>query len=185
MNNMEKLIQSLREHAQKFPSEKHSCEKTITWIENYWEYAFVRENLEGHITASMFIINPERTKVLLMLHKKFQRWQQFGGHCDGETDTISVALREFHEESGVAYVPNLIGDIFISDVHDIPVDLQWRPRHLHFDLMYIGTIPEDTPFLREEREVDDIQWFEIEGIEKYIESDILVRIEKIKNLKND
>jgi 8-oxo-dGTP pyrophosphatase MutT (NUDIX family) len=56
----------------------------------------------------MMITNPERTKVLLMLHKKFQRWQQFGGHCDGETDVRSVAIREFHEESDILAEPEII-----------------------------------------------------------------------------
>ena len=54
------------------------------------------------------IANPERTKVLLMLHKKFGRWQQFGGHCDGEVDVRNVALREFHEESGILVEPEII-----------------------------------------------------------------------------
>ena len=53
------------------------------------------------------IVNPEKTKVLLMLHKKFQRWQQFGGHCDGEIDVRNVAVREFHEESGITLEPEL------------------------------------------------------------------------------
>ena len=55
----------------------------------------------------MIITNPEKTKVLLMLHKKFQRWQQFGGHCDGEIDVRNVAIREFHEESGITLEPEL------------------------------------------------------------------------------
>jgi 8-oxo-dGTP pyrophosphatase MutT (NUDIX family) len=70
----------------------------------------------------MFIVNPEMTKVLLMLHKKFGRWQQFGGHCDGETDVRSVAIREFHEESGVEESIEVIPGIFHVGVHDVPLD---------------------------------------------------------------
>lgn len=72
----------------------------------------------------MMITNPERTKVLLMLHKKFQRWQQFGGHCDGEINVSNVALREFQEESGVSLVPERVGNIFMVDVHSVPVDVK-------------------------------------------------------------
>lgn len=82
----------------------------------------MKDNLAGHITASMFITNPERTKLLLMLHKKFQRWQQFGGHCDGEIDVRIVALREFHEESGILDEPEMSDAIFHVDVHDVPID---------------------------------------------------------------
>lgn len=78
------------------------------WIREHGEFAFQRENLDGHLTASMFIVNPERTRVLLMFHKKLQRWQQFGGHCDGDTDVFAVAVREFHEESGIMTEPYIL-----------------------------------------------------------------------------
>jgi hypothetical protein len=60
-----------------FPEEKLSTEKTISWIREYGEFAFVKENLSGHITASLWITNPEKTKVLMMYHKRFQMWTQF------------------------------------------------------------------------------------------------------------
>ena len=70
----------------------------------------------------MFIVNREMTKVLLMLHKKFGRWQHFGGHCDGETDVRSVAIREFHEESGVEESIEVIPGIFHVGIHDVSLD---------------------------------------------------------------
>ena len=181
MTEILQLIESLRRHAKNFPSEKESCMKTTQWLEKYWEFAFVKENLDGHITGSMMITNPERTKVLLMLHKKFQRWQQFGGHCDGQHDVKNVAIREFQEESGVSIVPEMIWDIFMVDVHDIPIDSKWRPPHFHFDIMYLGIIPENTILSRQELEVDDIWWFDIDGIEKYVEKDMLWRVRKIQS----
>lgn len=130
----------------------------------------------------MVIMNPSRTKVLLMLHKKFKRWQQFGGHCDGEIDVRAVAIREFHEESGIDTEPTIIGNIFLADVHDVPLDAKWRPPHYHFDIMYLGIIGEHVPFSRQESEVDDIRWFPIEWIDKYVEEDMVNRINKIKIL---
>lgn len=179
------LIASLDSHALDFPLEKEYCEKTISWIQDFQESAFVKSNLAGHITASLLIMNTERTKVLLMFHKKLQFWVQFGGHCDGEIDTVSVAVREFHEESGIDREPTIVADIFDVHVHDIPMDKKWTPPHLHHDILYLASIPEDTPFTRQESEVDDIRWFDIDGIEKYIaEERMLYMIEKIKNLKN-
>jgi hypothetical protein len=78
MKKIKELISSLQSHGDRFPHEKEACEGIVSWIYEYGESAFLRENLAGHLTASMFIVNPERTQVLLMLHKKFQRWQQFG-----------------------------------------------------------------------------------------------------------
>ena len=176
---MNSLITSLQHHASRFPDEKVSCDATIAWIQKYREFAFVKENFDWHLTGSMMITNPEKTKVLLMFHKKFQRWQQFGGHCDGETDVRSVALREFHEESGISRDPHIVEDIFMVDVHDISMDAKWRKAHQHFDIIYLGTIPEDTPFSRQESEVDDIRWFDISTIERYVEDDMVERIRKI------
>lgn len=156
------LIFSLREHIIRTPEDREATEKTITWIEQYREFAFVKGNVSGHLTGSMIITNPEKTKVLLMLHKKFQRWQQFWWHCDGEIDVRNVALREFHEESGISRIPDIFPYILHVDVHTVPVDAKWTPEHLHLDLLYLGIIPEDTSFSRQESEVDDIRWFTLE-----------------------
>ena len=176
---LENLITSLHEHASRFPEEKWSCEYTIDWIRKYWDLSFSRENFLWHITWSLLITNPERTKVLLMLHKKFQRWQQFGGHCDGDTNVRKVALREFHEESGISIDPELVGDIFRVEVHDIPLDIKWFPLHQHFDIMYLGILPETVIYCRQESEVDEIRWFDIDSIQYFVTWDRLERIHKI------
>ncbi len=177
--SLSSLISELQAHALQYPQEKDATLQTIAWIETHGTFAFVKDNLDGHITGSMMITNPDQTKVLLMLHKKFQRWQQFGGHCDGEIDVRGVAIREFHEESGIDREPEIIWEIFLVDVHAISRDAKGRPPHFHFDIMYLGVIPEDTPFTRQESEVDDIRWFDREGIESLIEQDMVWRIEKI------
>jgi 8-oxo-dGTP pyrophosphatase MutT (NUDIX family) len=74
----------------------------------------------------------------------------------------------------------MIDGIFDANVHDVPEN-RWVPPHKHLDILYLGIIPEDTPFSRQESEVDDIRWFDIEWIEKYIgEKRMLDMIEKIK-----
>ena len=60
-----------------------------------------RENATAHFTASCWIVNPDRTKVLMAYHNLYQSWAWLGGHADGEADLLSVALREANEESGV------------------------------------------------------------------------------------
>lgn len=179
------LISSLKQHGHDFPLEKSYTYQTIDWIREYSESAFVKDNTAGHITGSMLITNIERTKVLLMFHKKLQFWVQFGGHCDGETDVLAVAIREFHEESGIEIEPLVHAGIFDIHVHYIPIDSKGTPPHIHHDILYLATIPEDTLFVRQESEVDDIRWFDIEWIEKYIaEERMLYMIEKIKKLRN-
>lgn len=181
------LISTLHKYWEDFPDEKYISDRISLWIERYWEFAFVKENLEWHITATILIVNPSRTMVLLMFHKKLQLWTAFGGHCDGEIDTKSVAMREFHEESWILEDPEIIGDIFSLQIWDIAERTNLtgilQPEHQHYDILYLATIPEDTPFVRQESEVDDIRWFDIVWIEEYVgEKRMLDMIEKIQKL---
>ncbi len=123
-----------------------------------------------------------------MYHKKYQMWCQFGGHCDeGETDVYAVAIREFHEESGIIQVPRVSEQILGVQVWDIAERTSstgmYQPAHEHYDILYVWIISEDTPFSGQESEVDDIRWFDIEGIEKYIgEKEMLNMIQRAQQL---
>jgi 8-oxo-dGTP pyrophosphatase MutT (NUDIX family) len=179
------LISSLEQHAQDFPIEKIYTEKTIDWINEYGEFAFVKNNTLGHITGSMLITNTERTRVLLMFHKKYQEWTQFGGHCDGETDVLAVAIREFHEESGIMEEPIIFDDIFSVQMWDVSERTSssgiFQPAHNHYDIIYLACISEDIHFSRQESEVDDIRWFDISEAKKIISTpQALYLLEKIK-----
>ncbi len=178
-----RIITLLEDHIFSFPEDREATEKVIDWIEQYQEFAFMKDNLAWHITASMLITNPERTKVLLMLHKKFKRWQQFGGHCDGEVEVRNVAIREFHEESGILIEPVMSDAIFHVDVLDVPVDAKDRPAHHHYDILYLGSIPEDTAFTCQESEVDDIKWFTLDEALLVNDERLMKQcIAKIKNI---
>lgn len=64
--------------------------------------AFSKKLLSGHITASVFLINATRDKVLLTHHAKLGKWLQLGGHCDGIKDPFFNAHKEAYEESGLS-----------------------------------------------------------------------------------
>ena len=54
----------------------------------------------GHITASTAVLDADRRRVLLTLHRKIGRWLQLGGHCErGDMTLAATALREATEES--------------------------------------------------------------------------------------
>ena len=63
--------------------------------------AFERSNLIAHMTASAWVVNPARDKVLMVYHKIYDSWSWTGGHADGERDLLPVALREVREETGL------------------------------------------------------------------------------------
>ena len=90
----------------------------------------------GHITGGAWIVDFTRRFVLLTHHRKLDKWLHLGGHAEGELNALAVALREAHEESGLAGIRPLSEKIFDVDVHFIPAR-ENQPEHLHYDIRYL------------------------------------------------
>lgn len=104
------------------------------------EDAFCRENQIAHMTASAWVVNPARDKVLMVYHRIFDSWSWTGGHADGERDLLSVALREVAEETGISLLKSVTEDIFSLEI--LTVDGhekhgQYVPSHLHMNVTYL------------------------------------------------
>ena len=93
----------------------------------------------GHLTASGFVLSPDRASVLLVEHVKLGRWLQPGGHLEAEDHSFEqAARREIYEETGLEdldYDASMSG-LFDLDVHMIPMH-GGEPEHLHFDLRFV------------------------------------------------
>ena len=125
-----------------------------------------RENATAHFTASCWIVNPDRTKVLMAYHNLYQSWAWLGGHADGEEDLLAVALREVREESGVQTVRPASEDIFSLEV--LTVDGHQKrgkyvSSHLHLNVTYL-LIADDTDALTvKPDENSGVKWFTPDG----------------------
>jgi 8-oxo-dGTP pyrophosphatase MutT (NUDIX family) len=65
--------------------------------------ALRREGRPSHLTASAVVLDPGRTRVLLVLHARTGLWLQPGGHVeDADACLAAAALREAVEETGIA-----------------------------------------------------------------------------------
>jgi hypothetical protein len=103
------LKQALEEYRPNDKLEKIGLEKTKEFLlEN--NNCFDRSNLEGHIVAGAMIIDKEGN-VLRNHHKFLNKWLHFGGHSDGEEDSLSVAKREVEEEAGMTLPSNFAVEI--------------------------------------------------------------------------
>ncbi|MDX2604606.1 NUDIX hydrolase [Streptomyces caniscabiei] len=106
----------------------------------------------GHITASGLVIDPERGRVLLTLHKKLRMWLQMGGHCEpGDTALADSALREATEESGIEGLTLLPGGPVRLDRHHTPC--AW-----HLDVQYAALAPADAVEAISDESLD-LRWF--------------------------
>ena len=81
-----------------------------------------RQNALAHFTASAWIVNPTRTRVLMAYHNIYHSWSWLGGHADGESDLLAVALREAREESGIRSARPVSENIFSLEALTIKPD---------------------------------------------------------------
>ena len=90
---MQKLIQSIEDFKPSCEQEEKDKEQLLEFI-NSFDDVLTRKNIIGHLCASAWVMNKEKTKILLVYHNIFGGYIFPGGHLDGETDSLAVAQRE-------------------------------------------------------------------------------------------
>ena len=130
------------------------------------EDAFVRTCPNAHMTASAWVVNRDRSKVLMVYHKIYDSWSWTGGHADGEEDLLSVAVREVKEETGVKTVTPVSDDIYSLEV--LTVDGhekrgRYVSSHLHMNVTYLLEADEAEELRVCEDENRGVSWFTLEG----------------------
>ena len=133
----------------------------LGWIRNN-ENAFSRENTVAHITASAWVVNKDRSKVLMVYHNIYNSWSWMGGHADGETDLLAVALREVKEEAGISHVCPVSEEIF--SLESLTVDGhvkkgKYVSSHLHLNVTYLLEADSEEAVSIKADENSGVAWF--------------------------
>lgn len=126
---------------------------------------FYRSHKIDHMTASAWVVNPQRTKVLMVYHNIYDSWSWMGGHADGEQDLLQVAVREVQEESGLENIRCLTDDIFSLEVLTADGHIkhgEYVSSHLHLNLTYLLEADEDEELFVKEDENSGVAWFSLE-----------------------
>jgi 8-oxo-dGTP pyrophosphatase MutT (NUDIX family) len=153
------LAVALDQYVARYPDEADAAHFRA-WLAGS-DRPFHRETLAGHFTGSAWLVSADGQRVLLMHHRKLQRWLQPGGHADGEPDLANVALREAEEETGLTdlVVHPLLFDI---DRHSIPARGH-EPEHWHYDARYVVQARGSEAFAANEESLG-LAWREIKAI---------------------
>ena len=154
--------------------EQEMWEQTLAFV-NTHTHCFERSLLVGHVTGSAWVVSENYQEVLLMHHRKLDRWFQPGGHCDGKPDVASVAMREALEETGVSLLslPDPL-PIFDIDIHPIPARAH-EPEHLHYDIRFLLLADRTVP-LQPNSESKEVRWVALDSVAGYNASESILRM---------
>ena len=133
MITRKKLIEKIENYKPFNEQEEKDKPLILDWIRNN-ENAFTREKTIAHITVSAWVVNKDRSKVLMVYHNIYNSWSWLGGHADGETDLLSVALREVREEAGISNVQPVSEEIFSLEALTVDGHIKkgkYVSSHLH------------------------------------------------------
>jgi ADP-ribose pyrophosphatase YjhB (NUDIX family) len=123
------------------------------------EDCFERALAVGHFCGSCWLENYDGTKFLLSLHSKYRNWVPLGGHADGDSDIMGVAMKEAHEESGLEHLEFVSDEIFDIGVYQFP-ERDGVPAHLHYSIEFLIRASDPNETVKISHESLDLKWFD-------------------------
>ena len=162
-------------------------EQLITQIENYIPFneqevrdkaqileflrsgaeLITRENPVAHMTASAWVVSPDRKQVIMVSHNLYQSWSWMGGHADGDWDLLRVAKKEVMEECGLQELTVVSPEIFSLEV--LCVDGhekrgKYLSSHLHLNVTYLFEADPAQPLRIKPDENSGVAWVAAEDV---------------------
>lgn len=157
---------------------------------NTYSDILTRDNPLAHITSSGYIVNKNRDKVLMIYHNIYKSWSWTGGHADGDSDLLHVAIKEAKEETGIQNVYPVSDEILSLDVLTVDGHIKrgkYVSSHLHLSVAYLLEADENDDLIINTEETSGVKWIPINEIHLYSSEPYMVNVynkfnEKIKNL---
>ncbi len=132
---------------------------------NHSENVFTRDNTIAHFSASSWLVNKDRTKVIMVYHNLYDSWAWTGGHADGDEDLLRVAVKEAEEETGLKMVTAVKPDIFSIEILTVNGHIKrdsYVSSHLHINVTYLLEADEGQDLSVKPDENSGVRWFTLE-----------------------
>ena len=158
------LISQLKEYEPWNEQESADRDEIIRQLETAPDI-FSRENKAAHMTASAWVVNRARTKVLMVYHNIYDSWSWTGGHADGDEDLLAVAVREVREETGVMSVKPVSDRIYSLEILTVDGHVKrgrYVSSHLHLNLTWLLEADDTEVPRKKEDENSGAAWFALE-----------------------
>lgn len=181
-------IEELHAYSPKNEQEAADKQMILDYIKTFPDTILTRENRYAHITAASMIFNEDRDKVLMIYHNIYRSWSWTGGHADGDTDMMKVAIREAKEETGIGNLRVLAPGEKESPLAALDVLPVWghvkRGRyvssHLHLNYSYLFEAKESEALHIKEDENSQVGWLAVSKIRDQVtEQDMIPVYEKL------
>lgn len=160
-------IRKLIEGFQPFNEQEEKDKKVILKYIDTFDDVLTRDNEFAHMCSSGFVVNKSRDKALMIYHNIYDSWAWTGGHVDGETDLLGVALREAQEETGIKNIRPLSTEIFLLDTLPVLGHVKrgkYVPAHVHLSIGYLLEADDTEMLVIKEDENSGVEWIPINQI---------------------
>ena len=161
---MQNLRRAIEAYIPRDPQEARDRE-TFLYALDHLASPLTRDNPIAHVTASSWIVNPRRDRALMAWHNIYRTWAWTGGHADGESDLLAVALREAREETGIQAVRPVSREIYSLEILPVNAHVKRGSRvsaHLHLNATFLLEADDAQPLRAKPDENRSVAWLPLE-----------------------
>lgn len=162
---MDNIIKDIKKY-NPINEQEESDKKVFLKLLNTFDDVLTRNNPFGHLTSSAFVVNEDLTKAIMVHHNTYGGFIYPGGHADGESNLLTIAIREVLEETGINTTP-LSKEIF--SIQALSANGHFKrgkyvTSHTDFDILYLLQAKTEDMFkIRiKENENSQVKWFDLE-----------------------